>query len=284
MNRLLAAVVTVLGCVAASAQESAVLLAPVVRDGDRWISASEFHIDLNLRYTDMDEHLREQTLTGSARARVRREFAKTVDGKPARVRLTYAEHRVGQGTRIGGPETERPGTLDGREFIVERRGLADLVTPVNAPEDPELTRGISLHDEVAALLPQSPVKAGDTWEVAPKDVARFLFGGRPIAPSDGIVICRLREVSVDDGVRVAHIPVDMRLKRLGLQEYTLEASLSGEVLFDVDRGVPLSVSLAGTTKVAGRERDEKDRDRVLLELAGEGNVSLEVRYRAEAGK
>jgi hypothetical protein len=148
-------------------------------------------------------------------------------------------------TLIEGDKTDRQVTteanaLDGRRlrYRAGKAGwdgqLADASTPADLR--PALSGYLPPQDET--ILPDRPVKPGDTWQVKGAALRRFL--GSEAIRLDGKAECEFRKVVERDGRPHAVVETSMELEAVALdesqEEYTIRLGLTGQSWLRLDTG------------------------------------------------
>ncbi len=266
--------------------------------------AAQETLDLSPRYAlgdrceveaRMDLVLRVRLLAPSARIdrtseqeqvvarRYRDELTRVQDGHVAEVERSFAE--AWDGLRLpGAPSLTRElSPLHQRRIVV---GLDDegerRVRPKGDPPIPAEVLDEELHTERwEAVLPAEPVAVGAAWTVE-GDRLRRAFGKGLGPRPEGQIACRfaeVREVALDEGAapeRYAVIAV--KVTAAGQQTDEDDAprfstTLSGEVLFSLQRRKVVKVDLEGEARLRQTRRDGE----TTVELDGKGPLSIRKR-------
>jgi hypothetical protein len=243
----------------------AVPFAPIAEAGDVWTVRTRARFDLRLRVTELENGQEGATRekTGlSERVETRRvEITGGADGRPASWKVAFVESRVRE-------SAEAPLAPDAAHGLaLEIRGAEAL--PADAPDD---VRARARRAEVfRALLPEGAKRPGESWEVKGSDLARFVVRGSDEEPAaDSALKVELGDIREEKAGRIAALRVSGTLRVDSRQEFRIAYEVKGELLYNLDAQVPVSLALEGTAaEFAGAISDA--RGRAVGRLDGKGS-------------
>lgn len=190
--------------------------------------------------------------------------------QPKRFKRTYrrAVEKVGDRIRLQ--------SFQERTVVFELVGDKYEAQVVGEPALPAedltgLARKISTHDQIAAFLPQGPVKPGDSWQINLAKFAQMIAGGGEVDLSNSTGEGSLAEVRERaDGRLFGVIKLEMKLavkNMMGLQ-FSPPATLDYKATLDtaIDGSTTMG-TLATSGKLAGKGSVEIKGKRLLDEIA-----------------
>lgn len=232
--------------------------------GMTWTITSRRVLDIDLTITDLENHKTKPPMKNMVvEEKHERRFEKVEAGRPTQVRVKVVEDR-----RNGSP-----GPLEGKEVLIDDAG------PSGADLSPEQKAAFRLEDDFVSILPERPVAVGAKWSMDHRDVARFVLNTFNIIPgAEGSGACELLSIEKKADRELAQIKVDLDLHGTSTTHWTLHASISGTLTWDLTNGRPEKLQLSGELKASGDERDNKKQ--VVATVEGRGMLSINNTYEA----
>ena len=202
------------------------------------------------------------------------------DGVPTKVRVTFSPDS-GTTTTTMGQATPVPFPLAGRVVTVTRAAGAPSASAQVTAEPPvqidEATRQqvAELMDFDRAMLPETPVGVGDTWQPGAAAMGQMMPGMTPQAT------LRLTGFGEQQGRAVAQVQSEMSasgaMAEMGGAQMTLKAS--GPIVIDVATGVPLSGQMSGDMTMKGQVQQGG----MSLNVDGTGQIKVNSTNRISGG-
>lgn len=259
--------------IAALLLSSAALLAEEARafekkvaEGTTWVVQSKRILDFDLTVSDLEgQKADKKQVKTEIEETYERRVEKVEGGRPVRVRLTWTSDRRGQD----------PGPMQGKEVVLDATGGR---LKVEGDLSPEQRAGLRIEEDYEAILPDRPIAVGAKWSLEHRDVARFVLEGFNIQPgAQGSATCELLSIESQGGRDLAKVKVDLDLSGDSASHWSLSASLTGTLTYDLTNGRPEALVLTGEMRASGKETDEKKQEAATVE--GRGQVSIVNTYR-----
>jgi hypothetical protein len=192
-------------------------------------------------------------------------------GLATSVRLAYDASSADVETADGVRAEPAPFALAGKTVTISRSADGSIKHD-HAGELPE-----DVVDEIddflprdGTILPDHPVKPGDTWKPSERAVAEWLDLD---AGAKATVSCKFVGRTEVGGRRAAAVHVSVQLTA---EEDGLVTELKGEgtMMIDVETGYTLEETISGRATLRGTQKDEDGEGRPLVvKISGEGTMS-----------
>jgi len=194
---------------------------------------------------DFQGKLGEEPITSSSRGarHMRVEMAKVEGGRLDRKVVQFEDAYVEELDVHTGKFIRREDPVRGRKVTISRRDGKDALEGVDGLPEPS-RKSLTLIDPLTRLLPEKPVKPGDTWELAGEGLRRIFTTGDFTEGKIGVKLVTVKEI---DGRRCAILATkyDVKGKAPGVE---MELQIAGELTIWIERGYVMAMTQKGVLK------------------------------------
>ncbi|MBI5369467.1 MAG: hypothetical protein HZA54_20710 [Planctomycetes bacterium] len=168
-----------------------------------------------------------------------------------RIERTY-EKAIKESAKGGSAKKDTVGSsLHGKTVVLEGRGTAVRIDSAQGEINQDDKNDAAFAEKLYGLLPDKPVKRGETWTVPPEVVGQIFFGPlyNPVgfkAESKG----RLRDLVTIDGRRAAQVYFTLQIGVQRTEDLPgLSYQVEGLMAVALEDGTILSLDLAGPVEL-----------------------------------
>jgi hypothetical protein len=260
------------------AQDKTYTFTKQMKAGDKWTVNTTLRSDMDFVVKDVHGDRDKFSVSAERTETYSSECVEMQSGEISKRRLQYSvsDELVSRSPGEGGEKKKT--ALSGKSIDVETGQDGTKVTCVEGEIPADATAGLRAEEDYALLLPKKAVKESDTWELESEDAGNFAFGldKKIVTPRNIGVKCILREVTRQGSRDIARIEIEGKLDGTTPDGYSGQLELTGELLYCMDAGLPVSMWLKASLKVSGKHKGEHEE--VLADIAGDGSVKLTVTY------
>ncbi len=170
----------------------------------------------------------------------------TPDGQIKKATFVFDEDckTVQDGGQMG--KQTVPSSLAGKTIVVTVNGPKDLnfSEQVDAEGATEITQLLRGED---SMMPDKPLKVGDTWEMTPEDLQQLVPPGADGKASGTGKLTGIREVG---GRQVADVEMTMKMNG-DMNGMKMDMNINGAAVIDVQSSKPLTANISGPFTATG---------------------------------
>lgn len=280
------AIVLSASAVGLSQQETYNLASQYV-EGARWLVDTSMKTELDFNITDIEGISSTKNTNSTYEERYYEDFSEVKDGN-YRIKVNFLIAKNTESARGMAEKTYADENIQNKQFAITLDNNRKTYTTEGGAVSGAAQARLACVNEFTKLLPASPVKINDSWNVKPEEIFGLMLKGKnAFLTKDSFVKCSLKEVTSNDGVKQARITVNAKMS--GTLDYTtdednnntngfkMDITLKGELLMDLTSAVPVSLSLNGDISLKGVENDPAKKE-LMGSITATGKISCTTTY------
>jgi len=177
------------------------------------------------------------------------DMARVENGNLTRKVVQVADAYVEQQDVQTGKYIRKDDAIHGRKVTITRRDGRDERSGLDGVPEAE-QKSLVLDDPLTRLFPDTPVRVGESWEIAGEGLKKVFTGGDF---TDGRIVVTLRDVKDVDGRRCALLTTNYDVSGKSADGVTRELRLLGTLTVWIDRGYILAMTQSGRMKTSGAD-------------------------------
>ena len=233
-------------------------LSTKVAEGQKFNVSVESSIDFDITVQSQDKSSSSNSISITNKNKFAVEISEVKNDKPKTMSVTCISSTLARSGSHIEPIGPMKTQLDGKSFILKRRGSSFEVTSKDGnPSDAE-TNSLGRWEDYRLFLPEEEVAVGESWEANIEDILALLSNiDDNIAEGD--LRCKLEsatngkaEISIT-GKAQATIQSGAKGKKGNNVKTKADVTLNGALTLDIERHLPLFITLSGSMNLQHNE-------------------------------